>query len=493
MFKNISKEAIESISTNTKFAISGQLVALLGIIFILKDIVDANVIFVGLGVHLLLIISRGFIRRYFSNNLKVFFNLYFISTFLSGVAWGAVLFFIQNATVEYHILVFAIYIGLISVALFTLGEVFTLYLSYALPILGISIVWFFLHGENDIYKIVSFLVFFAAFYYISAAKKYANSFNEIVSQKQKNEKLLKELEEKSELFELLFEHSVIGALIIEDGKIAQCNQKSVEMVGCASKEELYNMRPADISPQYQADGRLSSEKATEMMQIALDKGSNIFEWLHKKQNGKIFLAEINLTSLMLNGKKVLYTSWQDITQEKNYENNLKHLAYHDNLTGLPNRMLFNDRLEQAILKSNRSSTQLAVFFIDLDKFKPINDSLGHEVGDKVLIKVTGLLRKELRREDTLARIGGDEFTIIMENFSDIKYIVMVAKKLLQALRSPVKVDSHNLDLSLSIGVSIYPQDAQDSKTLLKLADAAMYKAKEGGRDTYRFYKEDALG
>ncbi len=493
MFKNISKEAVQSINSNIKFAIPGQLFVLLGIIFILKDVLELDLIFIGLAVHSLLIFSRIFIRRYFSDNLIKFLNLYFILTLLSGIAWGVLLFFTQNASVEYHILVFAIYMGLVSGALFTLGGVTILYLSYTLPILVLSIVWFFLHGDTEIYQVVAYLGVFTIFYYISAAKRYAKNFNDTILEKQKNEKLLKELEEKSLSFELLFEQSVNGALIIEDGKFVQCNQKLVEMLGYDSKEEFLSLDSSQVSPQYQSDGKLSDEKSIEMAQIAYEKGLNVFEWLHIKKDGKIFLVEVNLSSIVLNGKQVLYALWRDITQEKNYKNNLKHLAYHDNLTGLPNRMLFNDRLEQAILKSNRSSTQLAVFFIDLDKFKPINDSLGHEVGDKVLIKITRLLRKTLRSEDTLARIGGDEFTIIMENFANIKYIEMVAEKLIHALHSPVLVGSHNLDLSLSIGVSIYPQDAQDSKTLLKLADAAMYKAKDGGRDTYRFYKEDTLG
>ena len=177
-------------------------------------------------------------------------------------------------------------------------------------------------------------------------------------------------------------------------------------------------------------------------------------------------------------------------QEKNLKNNLRYLAHHDSLTNLPNRVLFNDRLEQGIVKAKRSKTQLAVFFIDLDKFKPINDTLGHEIGDKVLIEVSKLLRLSLRDEDTLARIGGDEFTIIMENFSNIKDVEIVSQKLIKALHPPVIVDHHSLHLSLSIGISIYPVDSTDAKELLKLADEAMYKAKDSGRDTYKFYKEN---
>ncbi len=487
MFESIDKEAVLNISENTKFAIPGQLVALLGVMYILKDNVSLDLLLMGFVTHIFLMASRVIIRQNYAHDKKKFLILYSLSTSLSGIAWGCVLFFIGNLSAEYHLLLFAIFIGLVSGALFTLGEVFYLYMTYSVPILGMSIVWFFSHGDNEIYKVTGYLGIFAFFYYISAAKKYNTNFVKALYEKKEKEKVVDELKEKSNIFELLFEHSVMGALIIEDGKFVQCNQKSVKMIGASSKEELLNITPDEISPQYQSDGRLSSEKAKEMIQIALDEGKHHFEWLYKKVDGKLFLADVNMSSIMLNAKRVLYVSWRDITEEKKLKNNLKHLAHHDSLTNLPNRVLFNDRLEQAIIKSNRSQLKLAVFFIDLDKFKPINDSLGHEVGDDVLIKVSRLLRSSLRDEDTLARIGGDEFTIIMENIADTKDVTTIADKLIKALHAPVVVGVHSLDLSLSIGISIYPQDADNAKMLLKLADEAMYDAKDSGRDNYKFY------
>jgi len=490
MFKNISQEVVDKIGSNTRFAIPGQLFILAGVVYILKDYFDGIILLSGIAIHILLIFSRFVIKKLFIDKPKIFLNIYIISTTLSGIAWGVILFFMNDLGAEYHLLIFTILVGLVAGALFTLGEILELYLSYTMPILGMSIFWFFTHTDNEMYRLVAYLSLSATFYYFLAAKKYNQSFNDALYEKNQNEALLKEIKEKSKEFEFLFEHSVNGALIIEDGKFVQCNQKSVEMVGYDSKEELLNIYPSDISPQYQSDGRLSSEKVDEMIKIAFENGSNIFEWLHTKKDGKIFLAEVNLSSVVINGKKVLYTSWRDITEENRYKNDLKHLAHHDTLTALPNRMLFNDRLEQAIVKSTRSDLQLAVFFIDLDKFKPINDTLGHEIGDKVLIKISSLLRKSLRREDTLARIGGDEFTVIMENVSNIKDISMIASKLLYALDAPIMIDSHSLDLSLSIGISIFPDDASDSKTLLKLADEAMYDAKDNGRNTFSFYNKD---
>lgn len=490
MFKDVSKESVLKVSENTKFAIPGQFVALFGVMYILSDKVSGEFILLGFVVHTILMLSRLLINKMFSNDKDKFLPLYFITIILSGIAWGSLLFLVPELPAEYHLLIFAVFIGLISAALFTLGEVLYLYFAYVIPILTMSTYWFFTQESTTIYMTTAYLSVFAFFYYISAANKYNINYNKALSEEKEKIILLKELKNKSDNFELLFEHSVIGFLIIENGHYIQCNQKSVEMLGCSSKDELLNMSPSEISPQYQSDGRLSFEKAKEMMQIALDNGSNTFEWLHKRVDGKLFLVDVTLSSIVLNGKKVIYTSWRDITEEKKLKNNLKHLAHHDSLTNLPNRVLFNDRLEQAIIKSNRSKIELAVFFIDLDKFKPINDTLGHEVGDEVLVQVSRLLRLAIRSEDTLARIGGDEFTIIMENFSNIEDVSKIAEKLVKSLHPPVIVGKHSLSLSLSIGISLYPHDTNNAKDLLKLADKAMYKAKDSGRNNFKFYKED---
>lgn len=157
---------------------------------------------------------------------------------------------------------------------------------------------------------------------------------------------------------------------------------------------------------------------------------------------------------------------------------LYHQAHHDALTGLANRILFDDRLEQAILRAKRSNTKVALFFIDLNKFKQINDTLGHKTGDFILKTVSKNMAKEMRKEDTLARIGGDEFTIIMENINESLDARKVAKKVLDAIEMPIEYEGNSLSVSASIGISIYPSDASSSETLLKYADMSMYKSKQ---------------
>ncbi len=188
---------------------------------------------------------------------------------------------------------------------------------------------------------------------------------------------------------------------------------------------------------------------------------------------------------------------QDITERKKAEdelyeqkNLLRYQAHYDALTGLPNRVLFTDRLEQGIRKAKRNSTGLALFFIDLDKFKHINDSLGHGVGDKVLKAVAKRLEGIIRKEDTLARLSGDEFTIIMEELRQQEDASLLAEKILKILAETMRVDDQILYVSGSIGISLYPHDAVDAEYLLKYADTAMYKAKEEGRNTFQFYSSE---
>lgn len=166
---------------------------------------------------------------------------------------------------------------------------------------------------------------------------------------------------------------------------------------------------------------------------------------------------------------------------------LKHLAYYDALTDLPNRVLFEDRLRIAIERSKRSGNLVALFFIDLDRFKEINDSFGHKAGDEMLHSVTIKLLAHVRSEDTLARLGGDEFTLLVESAKTAQECAVIAQKMLAISKEPIQIASQTVYASLSIGIALAPQDATNAEDLLKNADAAMYKAKESGRNTFAFY------
>ncbi|HXG57645.1 MAG TPA: EAL domain-containing protein [Thermoanaerobaculia bacterium] len=166
---------------------------------------------------------------------------------------------------------------------------------------------------------------------------------------------------------------------------------------------------------------------------------------------------------------------------------VEHLAYHDTLTGLANRALFADRLLVALTHAQRHRYKLAVFFLDIDRFKQINDSLGHTVGDRLLRIVSTRIRNTIREEDTVARFGGDEFTILIHIIGKIEDAGKIAQKILDALKVPIVIDDREFVITSSIGISIYPVDGTDGETLIRNADTAMYRAKESGRNTYQFY------
>ncbi len=187
------------------------------------------------------------------------------------------------------------------------------------------------------------------------------------------------------------------------------------------------------------------------------------------------------------GQDLVFTVGLDVTERRQAEQQVHHLAYHDTLTGLPNRALFLDRLHMAIARAHRHGEHLAVFFVDLDHFKVINDSLGHSVGDLLLQEVGSRLRRALREEDTVARLGGDEFTLIVPGLVDAAALSALARKIQRAIKEPVQVAGRELTVSASLGLGLYPADGTTPEALLQNADVAMYRAKELGRDNFQFH------
>ena len=214
------------------------------------------------------------------------------------------------------------------------------------------------------------------------------------------------------------------------------------------------------------------------------------EWVWLQSTGKVTERNANGRALRMTGTSA------NITKRKLAEERVEFLATRDPLTGLPNRMLVNDRLEQGVASALRKRTGLAFMFIDLDRFKTINDSLGHDVGDELLKRVAARLAACVRASDTVARLGGDEFAVILENLPgnenrDVhEGAQQVAAKMIAALASPIMINTHHLTTSCSIGISIYPTDGPDPKTLMKHADVAMYDAKGKGRNNYQFFSHE---
>jgi len=181
---------------------------------------------------------------------------------------------------------------------------------------------------------------------------------------------------------------------------------------------------------------------------------------------------------------------RDITERRRAEEQLAHMATHDALTGLPNRTLFNDRLTVALAHAERNGQKLAVMLLDLDHFKDVNDTLRHSVGDQLLQVVGNRLTSLLRKSDTVARMGGDEFLLLFPKLARTEYSARIASKIVEAFRRPFVFDDHELHITTSIGIAVYPCDGEDADTLLRNADIAMYRGKERGRNTYQRYTED---
>jgi diguanylate cyclase (GGDEF)-like protein/PAS domain S-box-containing protein len=203
-----------------------------------------------------------------------------------------------------------------------------------------------------------------------------------------------------------------------------------------------------------------------------------------RNDGSLFPQEISLTSIDGGGMVCVV---RDITERTYAEEQIKHLAYHDALTTLPNRLLFKDRVTVAISHAQRHDGRVAVLFLDLDRFKVINDSLGHNIGDQLLQAVAARVQSCVRDSDTVARLGGDEFTLLLPELTHAEDAALVAQKILEAVRYPFHIEGREFYITTSIGISIFPEDGVDAETLIKSADTAMYQAKEQGRDNYQLF------
>jgi len=285
---------------------------------------------------------------------------------------------------------------------------------------------------------------------------------------------------ESELrYRLLFEQNAAGVCVSElAGVIEDCNLTYAAMLGF-QRPELIGRNAGDLF--------VRPAERTELLSMLHDSQTlNSVEVELRKKDGTSIWALKNLT---LVGDRV-HTTVVDISDRKRAEEQIEFHAYHDVLTNLPNRKLFTDRLTQSISRARRSGKSLAVMFVDLDHFKSINDTLGHEMGDELLLEMARRLSANIREYDTVARLGGDEFTIILSELRQPEDAVNVAEKVRSAIEQPLSIAGTSIEISASIGIALYPDDGADAESLLRNADSAMYRAKEAGRNTYQLCTDD---
>ena len=292
--------------------------------------------------------------------------------------------------------------------------------------------------------------------------------------------------QRSEIrFRRLSESGIIGICYFDtDGRITEANDTFLSMIGC-SREDLLTGRvrwdhlvPAEWMPHmlkvaeaFKTTGRITPYE-TEYLGPGGTRQWGLFgaAKLDDHPAGIAFIA--------------------DITERKRLEEKIRHMANHDVLTGLPNRRLFMELLRFGLAEARRNNKKAGLLFLDLDRFKDINDTLGHEAGDQLLQTAAGRFKAAIRDSDSVARIGGDEFSILLGGLEQRDDIAGIARKILDSFREKCIVDGHELLITISIGISVYPDDSEDIDALFRHADSALYNAKEGGRNTFAFYAPD---
>ncbi|HIJ83428.1 MAG: putative diguanylate kinase [Magnetococcales bacterium] len=305
-----------------------------------------------------------------------------------------------------------------------------------------------------------------------------------------NQKLIQEVairreaEEKQRLYGKVFDNAGEGIVITDaDARILAINPAYVEMTGFTGSEVI------GANPKILRSGRHGASFYQEMWKSLGETGQWKGEIWNRKKTGEVFPKWLSINSVRDDaGRTSHYVGvFSDITHVQATEERMQHLAYFDPLTHLPNRMLFRDRVTQEVSMSQREGTQAAIFFIDLDRFKYVNDTMGHDAGDQLLVQVSERLQKRLRQTDTIARMGGDEFTVLLPNPGEGQNIGHLAEKVIMDLKNPFMVADQEFFIGASIGIAIFPDDGVDYETLTKNADIAMYHAKEAGRGTFKFF------
>jgi diguanylate cyclase (GGDEF)-like protein/PAS domain S-box-containing protein len=285
----------------------------------------------------------------------------------------------------------------------------------------------------------------------------------------------------------VFEHTTEGVMIADAAnRVVAVNRAFIEITGYDPDELIGH------TPEVLRSSRHDEAFYRRIGAAIKESGHWQGEIWERRKNGEEYPAWLNVSIVKDDDGRVTHhvSVFSDISVLKESEARLDQLAHHDPLTGLPNRLLLNARAEHALTRARRNEKQMAVLFLDLDHFKYINDTLGHPAGDLLLQHVAERLKKCVRDEDTISRLGGDEFTVVLEDLDDAGAASIVARKILGALSEKTALFGREVFITCSIGISLYPRDGEDIVTLFKNADSALYRAKDQGRDNYQFYTEE---
>jgi diguanylate cyclase (GGDEF)-like protein/PAS domain S-box-containing protein len=298
-----------------------------------------------------------------------------------------------------------------------------------------------------------------------------------------------DLEKSQDQLQAIIHNAMDGIITInEAGEILGFNPAAEQIFGYKQQEILgKNLNMLMPEPfQSEHDSYLNRYMQTGQAKIIGVCGR---EMIAVRKNGEQFPMELSASEMILGGQRYFIGIVRDITERKQAEEKIAHLAHYDYLTDLPNRALFLDNLEHAISLARRNHYKVAVLFLDLDGFKKVNDTLGHDAGDLLLRGVSKRLRETIRASDTVARVGGDEFIFVLNEIGSDENAALMANKIIMALSEAFELKGQQCHVGGSIGISLYPDGAQDPETLIKQADDAMYLAKQSGKNTYKFYRD----
>lgn len=509
--KEIEIELLKLLYTQLRFGLWAESAAAMGLAAALWHAIGhitliswlfCNLIFCGLARHILCY----YYRRNTMNGSKIsapnfWLNLFIVGVIFSGISWGLTgsLLMVGDDAIRQTFTMFLL-VGVVTAAnpLYSpFPKVYLIFIFLALTPFGLWLI-----NQDGVFTILSILAFVylllmtrLSFYthdllFKTFSLRFANKglIDDLSIAKQELEVRTHALEKSLALGKAALESTTDGILVVTlQNKIEDYNQKFASMwripLSIMQRQDEKGMMDIMIDQLENAD--LFLEKINKLF---LNPEDNSFDELYFKDS-RVFEAYSYPQYI---GNKCVGRVWsfRDTTSRKLMEEKLFQQANFDLLTGLPNRALAIDRLSQAIMLSKQTKTYVAAFFIDIDRFKLINDTLGHALGDKLLATVAERLLKHMDENVTISREGGDEFLIILHSTQNEAEAINFANKIFEAVHEPFLIDNHKLTITVSIGISFYPKDAQDSEILIRNADIAMYRAKELGRNNFQFFTEE---
>ncbi|MBT3204268.1 MAG: EAL domain-containing protein [Gammaproteobacteria bacterium] len=483
-----------------------------------------------------LLLNRKFEQRSIKNNIDRWANLFTLNTMIAGIGWAALsLFLLQLDSPNYQMAITLIILGVMGASVPLLSFYLPAFISSSLPVAILLPVIIYTQLEVTAILLSSAALLFISLLYFISFKHHLNfekrvllqyensdlveSLKEEINTHQQtqaklefqqqhlestvqqrtrqlslsNKDLKKEMLERKEaeaqiqILSLAVDQSPISVVITDpSAKIEYVNNSFLSVSGYDETEVIGK------TPSFLQSGNTPAGNYRDLWQNLQAGKSWQGEFQNRNKSGDIFWENVHISPVLdKSGKTRHYLALKEnITHQKHQDEKIQHQTHYDHLTNLPNRVLVLDRLNQQLLESSRDNNIVAVVYLDLDNFKRINETLGHDLGDKLLIEASDRLHRSVRIGDTVGRLGGDEFIVILGNLATATDARPIVENMLHYFREPFRINTRNLVMTISIGIAVSPDDGDTSTVLLRNADSAMFHAKERGRNTYSYFTDE---